>query len=215
MTDDPLDQLRLPDVARRPDPRFAASLRARIEGALATPPIDTTDTGERSIDMPDTTSEAVTATRSTLIPYIAVSPAAEAIAWYGDVFGAVETLRYTGDDGRVGHAELDFRGAMLMLADGYPEIGFDDAATLGGTSVTLHLTVPDVDAVHQRAVDAGATADGEPADRGYGARSVTLRDPFGHRWMVQTPIGTPTIEETQSHSEGYTITEGGPPPSDS
>ena len=29
------------------------------------------------------------------------------------------------------------------------------------------------------------------SDEAYGARSFTMIDPFGHRWMIQTPIGNP------------------------
>lgn len=227
MTGDPLDQLRLQAEPRRPSERFATALRARLVGAFGTPAIDTavTDLSDLSdlpdhekrntemdeITMPDTSETETSggAPASVLTPYIAVSPAEEAIAWYGTVFGAVERIRYTGDDGRIGHAELDLGGALLMLSDGYPELGVETASSLGGTPVTLHLSVPDVDAVYQRATAAGATTEGEPEDKAYGARSVSLRDPFGYRWMVQTPTATPTTEEIQANMEGFTIAERG------
>jgi predicted enzyme related to lactoylglutathione lyase len=79
--------------------------------------------------------------------------------------------------------------------------------TLGGTPFSMHLEVPDVDAVHARVVaDGRAQVGREPHDEPYGARSFDMVDPFGHRWMIQTPLGEPTIEEIESQMEGYTIT---------
>jgi predicted enzyme related to lactoylglutathione lyase len=57
-------------------------------------------------------------------------------------------------------------------------------------SVSLHLTVPDVDAAVARAADAGATVERAPSDAPYGRTGVVL-DPSGHRWMLQTPIPAP------------------------
>jgi PhnB protein len=207
MTADPFERLHLlveGDPPAAPDTRFVNRLRARIATALAQPvDLPVVDLPERSTTMPDT---ATTTTAATLMPYICVSPATEAIAWYQDVFDAVETIRYTGDDGRIGHAELRFGPSMLMLSDPYPEIDVKSPRDLGGTPLSLHLTVPDVDATRTKAAAAGALIEREPEDQAYGARSMTLRDPFGHRWMVQTPTGSPTVEEVQAATTGYTIT---------
>jgi uncharacterized glyoxalase superfamily protein PhnB len=205
----PFDDLRLLaelEPAVRPDPRFVARLRARIAAAL------TADLDDLpAVDLPErrtTVTEPTTAT-ATIQPYICVSPATEAIAWYGAVFEAVETVRYTGDDGRIGHAEISIGGAEVMLSDPYPEMDVVSPLELGGTTTTLHLTVPDVDAVFSRAAAAGATIEREPTDQPYGLRSMTLRDPFGHRWMVGTPIGSPTTEEIQAATPDFTITTSG------
>ena len=194
MTVDPFDRLHVlgdvdPDV--QPDPRFVARLRARIASALAPSPDDlpVVDLPERSSTMTDTATD--TAITTAIQPYICVSPAGEAIAWYRDVFGAIETIRYTGDDGRIGHAEISIGGATVMLSDPYPELEVVSPRELGGTPVTLHLVVPDVDAVYGRAVERGGRVAGEPKDESYGARSFSMVDPFGHRWMVQTPVGSP------------------------
>jgi PhnB protein len=207
MTGDPFDRLHVlaDDTGSPPDPRFVARLRARVEAALTQIPGDlpVVELAERSTTMSETTTGSTAESTSALVPYICVSPAVEAIAWYGDVFGAVETLRYTGDDGRLGHAEMRIEGATLMLSDPYPELDVVSPRELGGTPCTLHLVVPDVDAVHDRAQAAGATIERIPEDQSYGARSMTIRDPFGHRWMVQTPIEQPGGEA--SHP-GYTVT---------
>ena len=209
MTSDPFEQLRIADEAARPEAGFVARLRARITAALdVTSGLPTIQLPERTTTMTDTT----TARTSTLTTYICVSPAADAIAWYRDVFDAVETIRYTGDDGRVGHAELDIAGAHVMLSDEYPELDVRAPSSLGGTPVTLHLEVPDVDAAYARVVAGGARVAGPPKDEAYGARSFTMHDPFGHRWMVQTPLTTPSREELQSRVEGYTLTAPAAPP---
>ena len=107
------------------------------------------------------------------------------------MLGAVEQIRYTGDDGRIGHAELTIGGAPFMLSDEYPELGVPvvSPTTLGGTPFSMHLEVPDVDAVYERVVAAGDARVGRPPhDEAYGARSFDMVDPFGHRWMIQTPI---------------------------
>ena len=128
------------------------------------------------------------AVRTSLVPYLIVRGGAEALEFYRRAFGAHVALRLDQPDGRLGHAELDIDGASFTLADEFPEMGIVGPATLGGTSVTLHLTVADVDDVVARAVDAGAALTREVADQFYGARSGQLIDPFGHRWTVATHI---------------------------
>ena len=195
MSTDPFDQLhQLAEPLAPPEARFVARLRQRVVDALTELP--TVDLPERST----TVSTTPTAT-STITPYICVSPATDALAWYRDALGAIETIRYTGDDGRIGHAEVLIAGANVMLSDEYPELEVVSPTTLGGTPMTLHVEVPDVDAVYERVVAAGARVPAPPKDEAYGARSFTMIDPFGHRWMIQTPSG-----EMQDHVEGYTIT---------
>ncbi|MBQ6643242.1 MAG: glyoxalase, partial [Saccharopolyspora sp.] len=95
-------------------------------------------------------------TSTALTPYLAVNGARQAIEWYGTVFGArLRGEPHVMDDGRIGHAELDVDGCALMLADEFPEIDMASPATRGGASVNLNLQVADVDAVLQRARDAG------------------------------------------------------------
>jgi predicted enzyme related to lactoylglutathione lyase len=89
------------------------------------------------------------------------------------------------DDDRIGHAELDVAGAPLYLADEYPELGLAGPED-GRVSVSLHLTVADVDAAVDRAVQAGATLSRPVSDAPYGRTGVIV-DPYGHRWMLQTP----------------------------
>ncbi|MGH9272981.1 MAG: VOC family protein [Ilumatobacteraceae bacterium] len=204
MSTDPFVQLRPVDPAP-PDTRFVARLRARVEAALAAD-LPVIDLPERTTTMTDTTTTDTGTTTATITPYICVTPATEALDWYRDHLGAIETIRYTGDDGRIGHAEVTIEGATVMLSDEYPELDVVSPTTLGGTPTTLHVLVADVDAVHARVVGGGARVAGPPKDEAYGARSFSMIDPFGHRWMIQTPTGTPSVEEIQDQVGDYTIT---------
>ena len=120
------------------------------------------------------------------VPYLSVNGGARAIEFYQRAFGATETLRMAMPDGRIGHAEIRIGRAVLMLADEFPEMGFRSPRTLGGSPVTIHLYVEDVDALAARAVAAGATVKRPVQDQFYGDRSVTLEDPFGHVWSFAT-----------------------------
>src|ERR1700712_5510263 len=103
-----------------------------------------------------------------VIPYLHVKGAARAIEFYRQAFGATEELRLAEPDGRIGHAQIQIEGARIMLADEFPGPGIPGPQSPGGTSVGLHLTVPDVDALAERAVAAGATLAKPVQDEFYG-----------------------------------------------
>ncbi len=208
MSPDPFQQLR-PSEPAPPDPRFVDRLRRRIVAALDRTDLPVINLPERTTAMTDTTTTATMT--ATITPYICVSPAADAIEWYRANLGAVETIRYTGDDGRVGHAELAIGGAPIFLSDEYPELDVVSPTTVGGTATTLHLRVPDVDATYELVVAGGGRASHPPKDEAYGDRSFSAVDPFGHRWMIQTPISSPSVEEIQAKVTDYTITTPGEP----
>lgn len=121
-----------------------------------------------------------------MCPYIIVRGAAQAIDFYGRAFGASERYRLEDPAGKIGHAEIDVGGAQLMLADEFPEHGATSPQTVGGTSVSIHLYVTDVDDVVSRAVAAGATLLQPAHDEFFGERVALLSDPFGHRWHLAT-----------------------------
>lgn len=139
-----------------------------------------------------------------LFAYLIVDNASEAIAFYERAFGATEKFRLVGPDGRIGHAELDFDGTTLMLADEFPETGAVAPATLGGSAVSIHLHVDDADAVVDRAAQAGAAVESPPTDQFYGERSAVLKDPFGHRWNIGHEIETVSPAEMQRRYDRLT-----------
>lgn len=132
-----------------------------------------------------------------LFAYLRVKNAAKAIEFYKTAFGVTEKFRLVEPSGRVGHAELDFGCAIVMLSDEYPELGIRGPETVGDTTVTLHLHVDDADALIARAVAAGATVVYEPKDQFYGERSGTVRNPFGHEWNIGHEIEQVTPDEMQ------------------
>jgi PhnB protein len=119
-------------------------------------------------------------------PYLIVQGAARAIEYYKKAFGATEVMRMAGDDGRLGHAELEINGSPIMLADEFPEMGIRSPRSMGGSPVILRLYVEDVDACFNQAVALGAKALRPVKDQFYGDRSGTLEDPFGHVWTLAT-----------------------------
>ncbi len=132
-----------------------------------------------------------------LFPYLRVRGAAEAAAFYIHVFDAKEKFRLVEPSGRVGHLELQLGPATLMLSDEYPESNIVGPATRGGTTVSLHLHVDDCDSVIARAVEAGAELVRAASDQFYGERSGTVRDPWGHEWLIGHALEELTPAEMQ------------------
>ncbi|MDV3129798.1 VOC family protein [Mycobacterium sp. 21AC1] len=134
-------------------------------------------------------------------PMLVVDDAAAAIDFYVKAFGATELGRVPAPDGkRLFHAALRINGALVMLNDDFPEHADGKSSTpksLGGTPVTIHLTVTDVDAKFQQAVDAGATVVMPLEDMFWGDRYGEVQDPFGHRWSLGQPVREVSPEEVE------------------
>ena len=200
---DAFDVLRTPVSPAVPDPEFARRLRARIERALSLPKGVTVSNLQLDIDAneeletePESRSRRASmpmTSRASITPYLAVAGAARAIEWYTEAFGAeLRSAPIVMGDGRVGHAEIEIGGALIMLADEFPDIGHTAPTQELGVHVTLHLSVEDVDQVIGSAVAAGADLERPASDHEYG-RTGTIRDPFGHRWLIsQEPAPSPT-----------------------
>jgi PhnB protein len=125
---------------------------------------------------------------SPLVPQLVTKNCANAIAFYQRAFGAKEQFRLVEASGKVGHAELRIDGALLTLADEYPDFGCLSPATIGGSPVQLQLYVPDVDAAVDRAVTAGATLVRPLRNEFYGDRTATVADPFGYSWNLASRV---------------------------
>ena len=132
-----------------------------------------------------------------LFAYLCVRDAQAAIDFYRDVFGASETLRLVEPGGRIGHAEVTLGPHTLMLCEEFPEYGIRAPEPDAATSVTLHLHVDNADAWIERAVAAGATVLRPATDAFYGERSGSVRDPFGHEWLVGHQLEEVAPQEMQ------------------
>ena len=139
----------------------------------------------------------------TITPQLAVKGVAAALEWYTKALGAHELLRHAAPDGQsIMHSELLLGDSRFFVVDEFPE-SMQSPATLGGTSVTLHLYVRDVDSVFSRAVDAGATVLMPVADQFWGDRYGILRDPFGHRWSIASRIEDLSPKKLQDRAHAW------------
>ena len=118
-----------------------------------------------------------------IVPHIYVEDAAEAIAFYARAFGAIELFRIARRDGKIVHGEISIGGSVVMLGDPEGQY-YGDPRALGGCSASLHIFTDDNEGLLQRAVAAGAEAIQQPTEMFYGASSASLRDPFGHVWVL-------------------------------
>jgi PhnB protein len=131
-----------------------------------------------------------------VIPHLVVDNAAAALEFYKKALGASEVMRMPAEDGkRLMHAELNVNGARVFVRDHFPEFcsGKDThrqvpPKELTGTTVALHLEVPNCDAAIKRASDAGARVSMPAEDTFWGARYGQVVDPFGHAWSFAHPL---------------------------
>jgi len=122
----------------------------------------------------------------TVTPYLILSGASDAIAFYKKALGAEEVMRMEDPGGKIHHAEIKIGDSRIMLADEHPELQALSPKTVGGSPVSIHLYVADVDAAVERAVTAGAKLIRPVADHFYGDRVGGIEDPFGYRWFIAT-----------------------------
>jgi len=126
-----------------------------------------------------------------LLPYLTVSDGAAAIEFYKKAFGAVEhEVHHAPGSTKIMNAHLSINGGVFMLSDDFSAQFGGTSSTpeaLGGSPVTLHLQMEDVDGAWAKAVAAGAIVTMPLADQFWGDRYGQLKDPFGHKWsMAQT-----------------------------
>jgi PhnB protein len=136
-------------------------------------------------------------------PQLTVPDTDTAVRFYHEVFGADELLRNHGPDGRVMHCELLVNGGRLLLHDEFPDNGHRSPRSLGGTPVTLHLYVADVDESFTTAVAGGAEPLMPPTDTFWGDRYAIVRDPFGHRWSLATQHEDLSTAELQERADRW------------
>ncbi|MBV9946303.1 MAG: VOC family protein [Myxococcales bacterium] len=133
----------------------------------------------------------------TVTPYLALSNASKAIAFYEQALGAKEIYRLPMPNGRIGHAELQIGDCRIMLSDEAPEWGNKSAKSLGGSPVNLAIYTENVDALAERFVKAGGRIVRPVQDQFYGDRSGTFEDPEGYKWTLSQHVEDVSPEEMQ------------------
>jgi PhnB protein len=130
-------------------------------------------------------ADPIPANLSTVTPSLVQSDCAAAIDWYVQVFGAREVgPRMTGPDGKIGHAEIQIGGSVVMMGDEWPDGPTPSPASLGGTAVALFIYAEDAPAMWERALAGGAEVLFPYELQFYGDEGGRIRDPFGHQWGI-------------------------------
>lgn len=132
-------------------------------------------------------------------PYLIIpdGKASQALDFYTHAFGAKEIMRMPRPGGGIAHAEMQLGDSRVMLADEAPKMNAYGPTHYGGSPITIHFYLPDVDATTKQATGAGATIVRPLEDQFYGDRTAGLRDPFGHTWHLSTHVRDVSVEEMQ------------------
>lgn len=137
------------------------------------------------------------------LPRLCVHDAAAALLFYSKAFGASEDYRLLMPDGRIGNAEFSMGTARFMITDEFPDYDAKSPQTLGGSPVTLHLYVKDVDSFCKKAVAEGLKVIRPITDEFYGDRIGKFQDPFGHIWMIATHIKDVSVQDMQKVCDSF------------
>ena len=113
-------------------------------------------------------------------PHLNPVRSAELIEFLQKAFGGKEVYRAQSPEGVVHHAQVRIGDSLISMGDAH--------GPYQPMPSTLHLYVPDTDALYDRALAAGATSIQPPADQPYGDRSAGVTDPFGNRWFIATHV---------------------------
>jgi PhnB protein len=136
-------------------------------------------------------------------PVLVVHDGAHALEFYAKALGAKEQMRSLGPGGKIMHAEFQIGDTKIMLSDEFPDMGPRSPKTLGATTGGVWLYVPDVDAVYQQAIAAGATSLSAPEDMFWGDRHARVRDPFGHEWSIATHTEDVPPDQMESRAKEF------------
>lgn len=185
-TDHTFEALAAPPESTAQEPRaaFAADLRARLLRA-SVPIVPAVRAAVPAV--PPAARGGTAPMTQTITPYLCVHDAPAALDWYRTHFRA-SVSNVIEWEGRIGHAELEFGGAVFYLSDEAHELGVYAPPSLGeGSSASFVVLVAAVDEFIERAVGGGAVLE-RPVQEAHGTRNGWLKDPFGHRWNVGMPL---------------------------
>ena len=120
-------------------------------------------------------------------PQLLINNGVKDISFYAKAFGATAHLCFRNDDDSIHVAELSINGAIFHLHE-VTKPCFFSPEKYNGTTAIIGLFVPDVDAVMNTAIKAGAIEINAAKDYEYGYRQGEIEDPFGHHWLIQKKI---------------------------
>lgn len=165
--------------------------RAIMAGATAFDPVADHDYGSRGgtvvdlagnrlhISTPAPGNRIFDAFRS-VTPHFSPARSERFIEFLEKAFGGEEVYRAQSPDGVIHHAQVRVGDSVISMGDAH--------GPYQPMPCTLHVYVPDADAVYEQALRAGATSIQPVADQPYGDRSGGVTDPFGNRWFIATHI---------------------------
>ena len=165
------------ELRHYPNPEFTARLKATLK-----------ERATMSMTMATAAPTTTTAREgfTTVTPYIQTRDSGMT-DFLKQVFGAVETETTTGSQGV--HRELRVGNSMLMVGESPQDVG------VPVRPAAYHIFVEDVDGTYERALAAGATSLGAPADRPYGERSGFVQDAMGNHWYISRSLRGPAVPE--------------------
>jgi PhnB protein len=132
----------------------------------------------------------------TATPYLIARGADKVVDFMKNAFGAQLSFPpMTGPDGKIMHADLMIGDSHVMISEATEQHP--------AMQSMIHLYVPNVDAVYQRAVAAGGTSTLEPTDQFYGDRGASVTDPSGNHWYIATHIEDVSMEEIKKRAEAH------------
>jgi uncharacterized glyoxalase superfamily protein PhnB len=155
---------------------------------------------QRRTKMPATAVSFIPEGFHTLTPYLVVRGAAEVLEFARQAFGAQELIRVKRPDGSIMHSAFRVGDSMIEIGDSneqYPPI-----------PATIHLKVEDVDAVYERALQAGGTSLYPPTNQEYGERDGGVKDAGGNHWYIGSPLAQTHFLPDQRSVTPYLHIEG-------
>lgn len=138
----------------------------------------------------------------TVTPYLVVRGASKTIEFAKKAFGAELAFDpMLTPDGNIMHAEMKVGDSRVMIAEAseqHPPM-----------AAMLHLYVPNVDAVYERAIKAGGTSTMKPTDQFYGDRGAAVKDPTGVSWHIATHVEDVAPAELRKRADAYMKQQAG------
>lgn len=131
----------------------------------------------------------------TLTPYVTVHDARKLIEFLKHTFDAKEIYCSNRPDKTIAYARVQVGDSMIEISDA--------SERANAMNVAIHVFVDDVDKAYKNAVEAGAFAILEPADKFYGSREAYVEDPCGNLWYIATPIEDVSYEEMRKRIKDF------------